>query len=199
MPLSKSFIPLASPRSLGDLICLKPMFYADEQDVKEIILGIGNILNGDDGIGVYVAQRIIEQLQAAREEPEQAQAMGISGVIAINCGTTPENYTSIIRKHDPDRLVLVDAAHMGLSAGSYRIVSPEKIGVMHVSTHNIPLSVFVSYVRESCKAVVLIGIQPYRMEFGRALSRAVRKGGNEVARLIIEQRLNEIKPLELCT
>jgi hydrogenase 3 maturation protease len=167
--------------------------------VKEIILGIGNTLNGDDGIGVYVAQKIIEQLQAAEEELEQAQAMGIRGVIAINCGTTPENYTSIIRKHNPDRLVLVDAAEMALRPGSFRIVSPEKIGVMHVSTHNIPLSVFVSYVRGSCKAVVLIGIQPYRMEFGTGLSSIVQKGGAQVATLIMQERLSEIKPLEMST
>jgi hydrogenase 3 maturation protease len=165
--------------------------------VTEVILGIGNTLNGDDGIGVYVAQRIIEQLQAAEEEPEQAQAMGMSGVIAIDCGTTPESYTSIVRKHNPDRLVLVDAADMGLRPGSYRIVPPEKIGVMHVSTHNIPLSVFVSYVSEFCKAVVLIGIQPDSMDFGTALSSIVQKGGAQVANLIIENRLNEIRPLEM--
>ncbi len=165
--------------------------------MTEVILGIGNTLNGDDGIGVYVAQRIIEQLQAAEEEPEQAQAMGMSGVIAIDCGTTPESYTSIVRKHNPDRLVLVDAADMGLRPGSYRIVPPEKIGVMHVSTHNIPLSVFVSYVSEFCNDVVLIGIQPARMDFGTALSSIVQKVGDHVASLITESRLNEIRLLEM--
>ncbi|TET44169.1 MAG: hydrogenase maturation peptidase HycI [Dehalococcoidia bacterium] len=165
--------------------------------MKEVILGIGNILNGDDGIGVYVAERVDECLHDAEEEPEHAQAMGMSGVIAIDCGTAPENYTSIIRRHNPDRLVLVDAADMGLTPGSYRIIPPEKIGVMHVSTHNIPLSVFISYVSELCNDVVLIGIQPAGMDFGTALSSIVQKVGDHVASLITESRLNEIRLLEM--
>ena len=181
---------------LGDLICVKSMLYADRQDVKEVILGIGNTLNGDDGIGSYVAERISEQLRDAEEEQVQAKPMGIGKVVAIDCGTTPENFTSIIRKRKPDRLILVDAADMGLEPGSYRTIPPEKIGVMHVSTHNIPLSVLISYVSEFCKEVVLIGIQPHRMDFGTALSRVVKNGGDHVADLIIEKRLTEIKPLE---
>ena len=167
--------------------------------MKQVILGIGNSLNGDDGIGVYVVQRILQQLQGAEGDPEQAEAAGISGIVAIDCGTTPENYTSVIRRHNPDRLILVDAAYMGVRPGSYRVVPPQEIDVMHVSTHDVPLSVFVSYVGEFCRDVVLIGIEPHRMDFGAALSRAVRRGGDEVARLIIEQRLNEIRPLEMCT
>jgi hypothetical protein len=43
---------------------------------------------------------------------------------------------------------------------------------------------------------VLIGIQPHRMDFGTALSRVVKNGGDHVADLIIEKRLTEIRPLE---
>jgi hydrogenase 3 maturation protease len=167
--------------------------------VKQVILGIGNSLNGDDGIGTYVAQRILHHLQGAEGDPEQAEAAGTGGIVAIDCGTTPENYTSVIRRHRPERLILVDAAYMGLGPGSYRVIPAQEIGVMHVSTHDVPLSVFVSYVGEFCRDVVLIGIQPQRMDFGTALSHAVRWGGDEVARLIIEQSLNEIRPLEACS
>ena len=117
-------------------------------------------------------------------------------IIVINCGTTPENYTSIIRKHNPDLLILVDAADMGLSPGSYRIIPPEKIEVMHFSTHNIPLPIFICYVSELCGKVVLIGIQPDQMEVGTAMSSMIQRSGDQVASLIIEERLNEIQPLE---
>ena len=165
--------------------------------MKEIILGIGNTLKGDDGSGVYVAERVNEYHPDAKEELEQTKVMGNRRVIAINCGTTPENYTSIIRKHNPDRLILVDAADMGLKPGSYRVIPPERIGVMHISTHNIPLSVFISYVGEFCKDVVLIGIQPDEMEIGAALSSVVQRNGDYIASLIIEKRLNEIRFLEI--
>lgn len=156
--------------------------------MKEVVLGIGNTLNGDDGIGIYIAQRLNKYLKEANKEPKK--------VIVIDCGTTPENYTSIIRKHNPDTLILVDAADMGLSPGSYRIIPPEKIEVMHFSTHNIPLSIFISYVSECCGKVVLIGVQPDKMDVGTVLSSLVQKSGDRVATLIIEKRPGEIKPLE---
>ena len=158
--------------------------------MKEVVLGIGNTLKGDDGIGIYIVEKVNKYLKEAKFTEAKSE------VIVIDCGTTPENYTSVIRKHNPDTLILVDAADMGLSPGSYRIISPEKIEVMHFSTHIMPLSVFISYVSEFCGEVVLIGIQPDKMEVGTVLSSKVQRNGNVVAKLIIEERLNEIKPLE---
>jgi len=164
--------------------------------MKEIILGMGNILKGDDGVGIYIAERLSKYLQHIKNEPEQDRFVGAEETMVIDCGTAPENYTSIIRRHNPDRLMLVDAADMGLSPGSYRIIPPEKIAVMHFSTHDIPLSIFISYASESCGDIVLIGIQPDKMKLGATLSRTVRRSGAQVANLIMEKRLNEIESLE---
>ena len=158
--------------------------------MKEMVLGIGNILKSDDGIGIYIAEKLNKYFKEAKFTEAKSE------VIVIDCGTTPENYTSVIRKHNPDTLILVDATDMGLSPGSYRIIPPERIEVMHFSTHTIPLSVFISYVSEFCGEVVLIGIQPDKMEVGTVLSSKVQRSGNVVAKLIIEERINEIKPLE---
>jgi hydrogenase 3 maturation protease len=165
--------------------------------VKELILGIGNTLKGDDGIGVHVAERVNEYLKKVDQKSKQGKSAGTQReIMVINCGTAPENYTSIIRKHNPNTLILVDAADMGLEPGAFRIIPPEKIGVMCISTHNMPLSVFVSYVSEFCRDVVLVGIQPERMDFGATLSSVVRRSGDDVANLIIEERLNEIGMVE---
>ena len=165
--------------------------------MKEVLLGIGNTLNGDDGIGIYIAQKLDKYLKGAKKESKQARVTETSKkFIVIDCGTTPENYTAILRKHNPDTLILVDAADMGLSPGSYRTIPPEKIEVMHFSTHNIPLSIFISYVSEFCGKVVLIGVQPDEMNIGTILSKPVQQNGDQVAALIIEERLDEIKPLE---
>ena len=164
--------------------------------MKEVILGIGNTLKCDDGIGTYVTEKINKYLKGAKKGSKQATIGGTRKVIAIDCGITPESYTSIIRKHNPDTLILVDAADMGLSPSSYRIIPPEKIEAIHISTHNMPLSIFISYVGEFCKDVILIGIQPDNTGFGITLSNAVQRSGDRVVSLIIEKRLNEIRPLE---
>lgn len=165
--------------------------------MKEVILGIGNTLKGDDGIGVHVVERINEYLKEVEQKLKQVKSAGTKReIIAINCGTAPENYTSSVREHVPDRLILVDAAEMELSPGSYRIIPPKKIGIMCISTHNMPLSLFASYVSDFCQDIVLIGIQPESMDFGATLSSAVRSGGEDVANIIIEERLNEIRILK---
>ncbi len=166
--------------------------------MKEVVLGIGNTLKGDDGIGIYIVERIDKYLEEVKRGAGQAKFTGARRkIIAINCGTTPENYTSIIRKHNPDRLILVDAAEMGLTPGSYRIIPPEKIEVMHVSTHSMALSFLILYVSDLCKDIVLVGIQPEKMDFGTELSSIIRGSGDRVANLIIEKRLNEIMTLEI--
>ena len=162
--------------------------------MAELILGIGNVLKGDDGIGVYVVEKINEYLSEISGS-EQVKATGDWKITAIDCNITPENYTSVIRKYNPGRLILVDAADMGLTPGSHRLIPPGKIGLMCISTHNMPLSLFVSYVGGYCGDIVLIGIQPERIDFGAALSGVVQKGGDEVARLIVERRLGEIETL----
>jgi hydrogenase 3 maturation protease len=114
----------------------------------------------------------------------------------VDCGIVPENYTSIIRKHHPDRVILVDAADMQLVPGSYRIIPPEKVSVMNFSTHSIPLSVFISFIRQSTDEVILIGIQPRIMEPGTPISARVIEAGERVTRFIINDNLDKIKPLE---
>ena len=148
--------------------------------MKYLIMCIGNRDGGDDAIGPYIADRLQED----------------ENLVVLDCGIAPENYTSVVRKHNPDMLILVDAADMGLSPGSHRIVPSEKVSTVNFSTHNIPLSIFVSYVSELCGEVVLIGIQPEKMNFGTVLSSAVQENGDRVAELIIEDKLDEIEPLK---
>jgi len=167
------------------------------KSMKEIILGIGNTLKSDDGIGIYIAESINKYLKEFQERSKQSKFTSARReVIAINCGTTPESYTSIIRKHNPDRLILVDAADMGLSPGSCRIIPPERIQVMHTSTHNMPLSFLISYVSEFCRDIILIGVQPEKMDLGTELSTAVQRSGDHVTKLIMAERLSEITTLK---
>ena len=69
--------------------------------IVRMLLGIGNPLHGDDGVGNYVASRF--------------RARGWN---SIDCGTMPENFTAVVRRHHPEILVLVDATDLGLPLGS---------------------------------------------------------------------------------
>lgn len=108
-----------------------------------LVMCIGNPQGGDDAVGPYIAKKLKEL-----------------NINAIDCGTTPENYTSVVKQINPKKLIIIDAADMGLKPGEIRIVPKEKIGVMTISTHGIPTSVLMNYLEKYIKEVILIGIQP---------------------------------------
>jgi hydrogenase 3 maturation protease len=154
-----------------------------------IVLGIGNRLGGDDAAGNYVVDMLNQRQRGAK-------TLFPTEIMAIDAGTAPESYTSVIRQHRPDLLILVDAADMGLAPGALRTITPEKISVLSFSTHNMPLSMFISYVREFCGQVLLVGVQTERTETGGGISKTVRKSVEKLAEAILEGRIAEIPLLE---
>ncbi len=150
-----------------------------------IVLGIGNRLGADDAAGT----RLVDMLN---QRQHKATAPRSGEIIAIDAGTAPESYTSVIRRHRPDLLILVDAADMGLPPGTLRTIPPERISVLSFSTHLMPLSMFVSYVKEFCGKVLLMGVQPEGADVGKHLSQVVRKSLKELVEVILEGRVVEI-------
>jgi hydrogenase 3 maturation protease len=154
-----------------------------------LVLGIGNQLAGDDSAGIYLVELLNSRSQKI--------ALPLSPALtAITAETAPESFASVVRRHQPDLLILVDAADMGLTPGTLRVIGPGRIDAPSLSTHDLPLSMFMSYVRELCGSVVLVGVQPQYTEMGRPLSPPVRKSMKALAAIILEGRIAEIPPLE---
>jgi Ni,Fe-hydrogenase maturation factor len=82
---------------------------------------------------------------------------------------------------------------MGLSPGEIRIVPKEKIGVMHISTHGIPISVLINYLGQYLKNIVLIGVQPKTMS-GK-MSQKVSKGAGLLIELLRKRQIDRIETL----
>ena len=142
-----------------------------------ILLGIGNELNGDDAIGIWVARNF-----------------KADGWLSIDCATVPENYIGEIVRAKPDKIVLVDAAEMGLKAGEIRIIPKEKLSKASFSTHTIPLSIFMTHLGQMTRAkIYLIGIQPKRV-YGE-MSREAIRAGEKVIDIIKKDKIDEIEVL----
>lgn len=144
-----------------------------------ILLGIGNPLNGDDGVGIYVAERFRKD-----------------DWIPLSCGTAPENFTGIIRKTRPSCLVLVDAAAMGISPGEYRIIPRDKIEDVSMGTHQLPLSFLIDFLSDIVERIILIGIQPERAGTGEEISLPVRRGADRLLHVLYTGELDRIPVLE---
>ncbi len=135
--------------------------------MRRAILGIGNPLRRDDGVGIWVA--------------EQMRGRGWD---VVSAGPSVENALGIVRRLAPDLLVVVDAAEMGLPPGTVRRLPTAELARMLGSTHALPLSFLLSTVRDRVGEIVLIGIQPADRSLGEDLSPAVRACAAEVVSLL---------------
>ena len=90
-------------------------------------MGIGNTLRADDGFGPALIDRLKEKMKA----------------VCINAGSAPENFTGKIVKEKPNTIIIVDALHLGLSPGEYKILKKDDIAKSGFSTHNISPHMFI--------------------------------------------------------
>jgi hydrogenase 3 maturation protease len=128
---------------------------------KILFIGIGNLLKQDDGIGVYISQRI-----------KESETVGV-----ITVEVSIENYISKINSVDYETLVLIDCADIGKPPGSYELLPVDKIRDMTFNTHNISLKRISEFFRND---VMVLAIQPERVDFGENLSYLVKEAGNKI-------------------
>lgn len=110
-------------------------------------------------------------------------------------GVVPENFTSIIKKNKPDLVVLVDAVEMDLKSGEFRIISPDRISALHLTTHSMPLSFLISYLKEYTKELIFIGIQPEIIDYSNSVSPEVLKSSEEIIRILKGKNFKLLKKL----
>jgi len=140
---------------------------------------IGNRDGGDDSVGPYIAD-VLKQEK-------------IDDIKVIDCGTTPENFTSVVKNDNPENLIIVDAVDMNLPYGEIRLVSKEKIGKFCISTHGIPISLLIDYLGKYIDKIFLIGIQPKKMN--GEISEEIKKSADDLVKLILEKNIGSIKKI----
>jgi hydrogenase 3 maturation protease len=127
---------------------------------KVVVVGIGNILRGDDGLGPVLVERLKAKV----------------GVTCINAGNALENHLGLIIKEQPDTVLLVDAVHLNLDPGEARIVDPSRIEHAGLSTHDVSPGMFLDFLVEESKCdIFLLGIQPEQLELGSEISETVQE------------------------
>ena len=140
---------------------------------KLIILGIGNELKCDDGIGPF----IINKLKQENIENDN--------VLLINAETVPENFTGKIRKENPTHIMLIDACLMDSKPGEIKIVDSQDFADIGISTHSMSLSYFVKYLQQDNDfKIIFVGIEPESMDYSDKPTEIVEKSALEFIDLI---------------
>ena len=141
-----------------------------------ILIGIGNELLGDDGIGPYIVKRFKHKRWKT-----------------INTETVPENFVSVIIKNKPEILVIIDAADMGLEHGEFRVIKKEKIDDVSISTHNISIHFLINYLEEFASNIIFIGVQPEKIQYGSKISKPLKKSAKEIIEILKTENFEKIK------
>lgn len=144
------------------------------QDHRKIIfLCIGNDMRGDDALGPLIAENLAELFIEQQE------------LMVINAETVPENYTGLIRKEIPSHIIFIDAVEMKMNPGHIRLVQSDEIADYSISTHAMPLSFMIKYLKSFTDAsMLLIGIQPKNMEMSNTISEEVKNSVEELTEII---------------
>ena len=142
---------------------------------KVLVVGLGNILLGDEGAGVHTVRRIIE---TSRLPP---------GVEVMDGGTA--GYALIDRFGGFDRLVIIDAVRGGGPPGRiYRLGTEDLAGRDYagLSGHQIGLpEVFALAERlGELPETTIFGIEPGRIDYGTGLSPEVEEAVRTVAGMV---------------
>ncbi len=128
---------------------------------KTILVGVGNILRGDDGLG----PELIGKLKDIENK----------NIVCINTGSSPESFTGKIIKEKPDTILIVDALHLGKAAGTYQLLKADEIAKVGFTTHDISPGMFIDYIKSQIKAnIYFLAVQPQDVSFGEGLSLPVK-------------------------
>jgi hydrogenase 3 maturation protease len=138
---------------------------------ERMLLGVGNTLKGDDGVGPYIANNFV-----------------CSDWHVIDCGTAPENFTGVVKHHFPSLVMIVDAAMMGKKPGDISLISHDRISEIGFSTHSLSLALMTEYLLQHKIDVIIIGIEPLSMELGDEISEVVMSAAEELIKLICNEK-----------
>lgn len=128
-----------------------------------VVLGLGNPLMADEGIGVYLIERLM------------AFADRYPSVEFVDAGT---GGLSVLYHFEGRRkAIFVDCAFMDEPPGTIRRFTPDEVRstkvLAHQSLHEADLMRIIAMARELGQApdeVVIFGIQPERLEFHQGLT-----------------------------
>jgi len=148
-------------------------------DIKErlkgivTIVGIGNIMRGDDGFG----PKLIESLKKQKTKAS-----------LFDCGTVPENYIFPILTTSCDTVILVDAADLKTEPGSMKILSLSELSGAGLSTHNSSIRLFTDLLMTGKDGlnIFAVTVQPKSIAFGESLSPAVLDGVDKLTDIFVE-------------
>lgn len=161
-----------------------------EMDMSVLVLGVGNLLLKDEGIGV----RVVEELEKRYAIPE--------GVDVLDGGTAGMELLNVMANRAC--VILVDAVKTGDEPGTVVRLADEQVPAFFrtkISPHQVGLSdvlATLTITGEKPASVVVIGVVPKDLGTGLEMSAEIEAKKEEMIGLVakeLEARGLPLKPL----
>jgi hydrogenase 3 maturation protease len=142
---------------------------------RTMLVGIGNPLRGDDGVGPYIVELVRRRCASPRLE-------------FLNVEDVPENFAFRIAAGEARNVVFVDAVIAGRAPEGTVLFAPleefDEVGET-ASTHKLALKLSGRVLEDAGKKVYLLGIVPKTTAVGAKLTPEVRRTALRLGRLIL--------------
>ena len=146
----------------------------------KFVVGMGNYAKNDDGVGLRVVERIVDDNLDV-------------GFEAIEAGNDPTRLLSCLEE-GVERILIVDCARMGLAPGEYKIFPLENVSslkdVGRSSTHDGDVVRFVELVGgfgAKTPRIDFVGIEPESLDMEMRLSKTLEEKMPEYVKAVIEE------------
>lgn len=140
---------------------------------RVVVAGVGSPLRKDDFVGVKIVRSLRDKVSKS--------------VYLVECETVPESFIEPISEFKPTHVLIIDATLLNLKPGSSKLIEPNKIAGIPISTHALPLHIFCEYLTRTTGAkVALLAIQPKETDFGEGLTKELKRTAKDLTRLLLK-------------
>ena len=151
----------------------------DKPSVETLILGVGNLLLSDEGVGL----RVLERLAATYDLPEGVQTLD-GGTLGLDL---------LYYLEGVENLLMMDAVEMGKEPGTLLRLEGDEVPAflsIKISPHQIgiPDMLFAAKLKDLYpRNVVLWGVQPGVLDIGLDLSPPIAARVDELVDKVVEE------------
>lgn len=146
---------------------INQLYHILEDPDKMLVVGTGNALRKDDGIGIYIGKQL-------KEQSEYQVLIAENGL---------ENHTGVINRLQPDKLLIIDALNLNRKPGSFELLPLSEIIDFTCNTHTISFTKLAEMIIVS--EIYILGIQPADLSIGTEITKKVLQSAD----LIVQQFL----------
>lgn len=146
---------------------------------RTLILGLGNLLQCDDGVGCRIAQELERQALPDHVEVIDGGTPGV-GLLNLLEGRT--------------RVIIIDAAEMGLNPGEFKRFGADQVlltgSAKRISLHRTGIADTLALARElkmKLPEIIFFGVQPALIDWQDGLSPQVQEAIPQIIEAITKE------------